>query len=69
MHEALKAPIAYVHDKYDINRIMANHLSDNLRSKKTLGSLGFVKEGYAKSYLKINGAWQDHILNSLILPE
>lgn len=69
MHEALKESITYVHDKYKIHRIMANHLSENLRSNKTLSSLGFVKEGYAQSYLKINGVWQDHILNSLILPE
>ena len=69
MYEALKGSIAYVHDKYKVHRIMANHLPDNLRSNKTLISLGFVKEGYAQSYLKINGLWQDHILNSLILPE
>ncbi|WP_182058219.1 GNAT family N-acetyltransferase [Pantoea sp. ME81] len=69
MYEALKGSITYVHDNYKIHRIMANHLPDNLRSNKTLSSLGFAKEGYAQSYLKINGQWQDHILNSLILPE
>lgn len=69
MHEALKHSISYVHDKYAFHRIMANHLPDNLRSSKTLNSLGFVKEGYAHSYLKINGLWQDHVLNSLIFPE
>ncbi|QDQ87299.1 GNAT family N-acetyltransferase [Alcaligenaceae bacterium SJ-26] len=68
MHESLKHSITYVHERYGLHRIMANHLPDNFRSRKTLGSLGFVKEGYAKSYLKINGIWQDHVLNSLILP-
>lgn len=68
MHESLKQSITYVHERYGFHRIMANHLPDNLRSCKTLGRLGFVKEGYAKSYLKINGVWQDHVLNSLILP-
>jgi len=45
---------------------MANHLPDNLRSSNTLKKSGFKKEGYAQSYLKINGEWQDHILNSLV---
>lgn len=69
MHESLKMAIKYVHEKYEIHRIMANHLPDNSRSSKTLESLGFKNEGYANSYLKINGIWQDHVLNSLILPE
>jgi ribosomal-protein-alanine N-acetyltransferase len=33
-----------------------------------LHSLGFEKEGYAKSYLQINGRWQDHVLTSLLNP-
>ncbi|WP_333849667.1 GNAT family N-acetyltransferase [Leclercia sp.] len=69
MHEALSKSIDYVHKTYGFHRIMANHLPDNARSSKTLGTLGFVKEGYAHSYLKINGVWQDHVLNSLVLPE
>lgn len=68
MHEALTKSISYVHEKYGMHRIMANHLPDNMRSSKTLESLGFVKEGYAQSYLKINGVWQDHVLNSLVFP-
>jgi len=31
-----------------------------------LKSLGFEEEGYAKKYLQINGAWQDHVLFGLI---
>ncbi|MBA0166127.1 GNAT family N-acetyltransferase [Pectobacterium colocasium] len=69
MREALKVAIDYVHETYGLHRIMANHLPTNLRSSKTLESLGFIKEGYAASYLKINGFWQDHILNSLIFEE
>ncbi|QJT80540.1 GNAT family N-acetyltransferase [Kosakonia sp. MUSA4] len=68
MHEALDKSISYVREQYGMHRIMANHLPGNIRSSKTLGSLGFVKEGYAQSYLKINGVWQDHVLNSLVLP-
>jgi len=69
MHEALKESLSYVQVNYRFHRIMANHLPDNARSSKTLTSLGFVKEGYAPSYLKINGVWQDHVLTSLVIPE
>ncbi|MOA64507.1 ribosomal-protein-S5-alanine N-acetyltransferase [compost metagenome] len=47
---------------------MANHLADNQRSKNTLAKLGFVQEGFARSYLKINGKWQVHVLNSYVFP-
>lgn len=66
MYESLESSIEYVRENYGIHRIMANHLPDNLRSSNTLKKLGFKKEGYAQSYLKINGEWQDHILNSLV---
>ncbi|WES87026.1 GNAT family N-acetyltransferase [Dickeya fangzhongdai] len=69
MHEALENSIAYVHENYGLHRIMANHLPDNTRSQNILARLGFVREGFAKSYLKINGIWQDHVLNSYITPE
>jgi ribosomal-protein-alanine N-acetyltransferase len=36
--------------------------------KKAPECLGFEKEGYAKSYLKIAGHWQDHILTALVNP-
>ncbi|MDU7131639.1 MAG: GNAT family N-acetyltransferase [Enterobacteriaceae bacterium] len=69
MQEVLSEAIHHIHKHYGLHRIMANHLPDNLRSANTLKRLGFIKEGYASSYLKINGKWQDHVLNSLVLPE
>jgi ribosomal-protein-alanine N-acetyltransferase len=33
----------------------------NLRSRRVVEKLGFVEEGLAKQYLKINGVWEDHI--------
>lgn len=69
MTEVLRAAINHVQREYGLHRIMANHLPDNLRSRDTLQRLGFVREGYAASYLKINGTWRDHVLNALVLPE
>ncbi|AZN37103.1 ribosomal protein S5-alanine N-acetyltransferase [Iodobacter ciconiae] len=68
MKEALDAAIGHLFSTQDLHRIMANHLPHNLRSAKLLQRLGFEKEGYARSYLKIAGIWQDHILNSLLNP-
>lgn len=68
MHEALQAAIAYVFAELHMHRIMANYLPHNQRSGKLLRRLGFVVEGYARDYLLIDGAWQDHILTSLTNP-
>lgn len=68
MFEIIEAGIKYIKDEFKLHRIMANHLPNNHRSANLLKRLGFEKEGYAKSYLKINNQWQDHVLNSLILP-
>ncbi|WP_293935150.1 ribosomal protein S5-alanine N-acetyltransferase [Iodobacter sp.] len=68
MFEALSTAIEHLFSTWDLHRIMANHIPSNLRSAQLLQRLGFEKEGYARSYLKIAGQWQDHVLNSLINP-
>lgn len=68
MHEALMAGIGYVFDEMKLHRIMANHRVENERSARLLQRLGFEREGLARAYLKINGVWADHVLNSLISP-
>lgn len=52
-----------------LNRVMANYMPENTRSKKLLTSLGFEEEGYAKRYLKINGQWRDHVLTAMHNPK
>jgi ribosomal-protein-alanine N-acetyltransferase len=68
MREVAEAGIAHMFSRYRLHRIMAGHQPDNHRSEKLLRRLGFEREGYARSYLKINGTWQDIVLNSLINP-
>ena len=69
MRAALAASIQWVFQNYGLHRIMANYMPENTRSARLLASLGFQNEGLAKSYLKINGVWTDHVLTSLIAPE
>jgi ribosomal-protein-alanine N-acetyltransferase len=68
MQEILKAGIRYMFEVRDLHRIMANHIPGNIRSERLLQTLGFTREGYAQSYLNIDGRWQDHVLNALINP-
>ncbi|MGQ4006342.1 ribosomal protein S5-alanine N-acetyltransferase [Francisellaceae bacterium CB300] len=66
MKEALESAIYHVFEELKLHRIMANYIPSNIRSEKLLTKLGFEKEGLAKSYLKIAGKWQDHILTAKI---
>lgn len=66
MTEALEAVIDYGFDGLELHRLMANYRPENTRSAAVLERLGFVKEGYAKEYLFIDGAWRDHVLTALV---
>lgn len=68
MFEMLSTSIEYMFSTMGMHRIMANYMPSNVRSEKLLAKLGFEKEGFAKSYLKIAGSWQDHVLTSKINP-
>lgn len=66
MAEVAGAGINYAFDQLDLHRIMAAHMPRNERSADLLARLGFEREGYARSYLHINGQWEDMVLMSLI---
>jgi len=68
MTEVCRTAIAYAFDNLELNRIMANHMPRNERSRVLLRKLGFAEEGLAKKYLRINGVWEDHVLTSLVNP-
>jgi ribosomal-protein-alanine N-acetyltransferase len=68
MAEALRATNAFVFAALRLHRIMANYRPENERSGKLLERLGFMREGIAKDYLFIDGAWRDHVLTSLVNP-
>jgi [ribosomal protein S5]-alanine N-acetyltransferase len=64
MREALTATIGFAFRDLRLHRVMANYRPENHRSGRLLERLGFVREGYARDYLFIDGAWRDHILTS-----
>ncbi len=51
-----------------LHRLEAACLPGNAPSRKLLGKAGFVEEGLASAYLKINGAWCDHVLFGRLSP-
>jgi len=68
MAEALRATNAFMFDAMRMHRVMANYRPENARSGQLLERLGFAREGLARDYLYIDGAWRDHVLTSLTHP-
>jgi [ribosomal protein S5]-alanine N-acetyltransferase len=66
MSDALRALIPHVFDRMQLHRIEAACIPDNARSQRLLEKVGFRREGYLNGYLKINGAWRDHLLYALV---
>ncbi len=69
MNESLQLVIDYAFDELKLKRLNAATLLDNARSYKLLTNLGFEEEGLAKSYVQIDGVWQDHKLFGLVNPK
>jgi ribosomal-protein-alanine N-acetyltransferase len=66
MTAAVRAVIPFVFDSLELHRLEAACLPHNLASKRLLERTGFRREGFARRYLRINGAWQDHLLYALL---
>jgi len=62
MTEAVRAIIPFAFDTLRLHRLEAACIPTNLGSTRLLEKTGFVREGYAREFLCINGVWQDHLL-------
>jgi ribosomal-protein-alanine N-acetyltransferase len=67
MTEALMAVIGYAAQQLRLHRLEAACLPTNVPSQRLLAKCGFVEEGRADGYLRINGVWHDHLLFGLVL--
>jgi ribosomal-protein-alanine N-acetyltransferase len=65
---AVRAVSDFAFRTLGLHRLEAACIPDNDASRRLLAKAGFVEEGYAKAYLKINGAWRDHVLFGLVSP-
>lgn len=59
---AVRAMTRYAFDDLNLHRIEAACVPTNAASRRLLEKAGFEHEGRARAYLKINGAWADHLL-------
>jgi len=62
MTAAVRAVIPFVFGTLRLHRLEAACIPTNVASIRLLERTGFVREGYAREYLCINGIWQDHLL-------
>jgi [ribosomal protein S5]-alanine N-acetyltransferase len=62
MTAAVRAVIPFAFMSLRLHRLEAACIPTNTASIRLLEKTGFVREGYARGYLCINGVWQDHLL-------
>jgi ribosomal-protein-alanine N-acetyltransferase len=62
MTAAVRAVIPFAFATLRLHRLEAACIPTNAGSMRLLEKTGFVREGYAREYLCINGIWQDHLL-------
>lgn len=62
MTEAVRTAAIHAFEMLKLHRIEAATQPANRASIRVLERNGFVHEGFARGYLKINGVWADHLL-------
>ncbi len=66
--EAVREVTRLAFAELGLHRVEAGTLVDNTASQRVLERCGFVRYGLAPTYLRIAGAWRDHVLYQLIAP-
>lgn len=69
MTAAVGRMVQFGFEDVGLNRVEACCVPENHASANILLRNGFVEEGYAQKYLKINGQWRDHRLFAIVSPE
>ena len=68
MSEALTGLLGHCFGPLGLHRVEAACMRNNIASQKLLEKTGFRREGHARAYLRIAGAWRDHLLYATIAP-
>jgi [ribosomal protein S5]-alanine N-acetyltransferase len=66
---AVDAACTFAFNELRLHRVEAACIPENTPSRRLLERAKFSEEGVAKSYLKINGKWRDHVTYARINPE
>jgi len=68
MADAVRAIIGFAFQNLHLHRLEAATQPANAVSIRVLERNGFVREGFARDYLRIDGIWRDHLLFGLVAP-
>jgi ribosomal-protein-alanine N-acetyltransferase len=60
MTQAVGLAVRHAFDTLGLHRVEANIQPGNTRSISLVRRLGFSREGFSPSYLRIGGEWRDH---------
>lgn len=52
-----------------LHRVQAGIIPRNAASLRVAERCGFVREGLARKYIRINGAWEDHVIVAKLVDE
>lgn len=66
---ATRLALQFAFGHLGLHRIEASCLPNNTASRGLLEKVGFIEEGYARAYLRIDGRWRDHILYAITREE
>ena len=66
---AVQALVPFIFDELHMHRVQAACLPENERSQVVLRKCGFTHEGIARGYLRIDGAWRDHVVFALLVDD
>jgi len=62
MRAAVTALLPVAHEVLHLHRVEAACMPSNQPSIRLLEACGFLREGYSREYLCINGVWEDHLI-------
>ncbi|MBC7668937.1 MAG: GNAT family N-acetyltransferase [Gemmatimonadaceae bacterium] len=68
MLDGVGTAVGFAFGEMGLHRLEAACMPDNAASASVLLKSGFLEEGYAPAYLKINGEWRDHRLFGMVAP-
>ncbi|MGB8275205.1 MAG: GNAT family protein [Alphaproteobacteria bacterium] len=66
MTEALRGLLSFAFLGLGLHRIDAACLPENAASQRLLEGAGFTGEGRAREYIRIDGAWRDHLTYGIL---
>ena len=65
---AVADAVALAFGELNLHRLQGETLTSNTGSQRVLERNGFIRYGFAPTYIKIAGEWQDNVLYQLISP-